>query len=159
MEPLALAAGLEHSALGAWARGSAFGYPAANLSHLLGLVMLVGAIGVLDLRLVGLFRRLPAGALAHGLIPLAAAGLTLMVLSGLVMFAADAGALVRSAVFRWKMALIAGALANVAAFHVVWRRRLEAWNPRVPPAARAAAAVSLMLWLAAAALGRLIAYA
>jgi hypothetical protein len=65
---------------------------------------------------------------------------------------------VRSAVFRWKVALIAGALLNVAAFHFIWRRRLDAWNRRVPPAARAAAAASLMLWLSAAALGRLIAY-
>jgi hypothetical protein len=159
MDPLALAAGLEQSALGAWARGSPVGYPAANLLHLLGLVMLVGAIGVLDLRFLGLFRRLPAGALAQGLIPLAAAGLALMVLSGLVMFAADAGALARSAVFRWKIAVIAAALLNVAGFHLLWRRRLDDWTGGAPPAARAAAAASLMLWLAAAALGRLIAYA
>lgn len=159
MEPLALAAQLEATPLGLWARGSAIGYPLANLGHLLGLVMLVGAIGVLDLRLLGLFRRLPAAALAQSLIPIAAAGLALMVLSGFVMFSADAGALVRSPLFRWKLALICAALANVAAFHLVWRRRLEAWSGGVPAAARLVAAASLGLWLAAAALGRLIAYA
>ena len=47
MEPLALAAQLEASPLGLWARGSAVGYPLANLAHLLGLVMLIGGIGVL----------------------------------------------------------------------------------------------------------------
>lgn len=159
MDLLALAASLEATPLGAWARGSAIGYPLANLAHLLGLVMLVGAIGVLDLRLLGLFRRLPPGALAQALIPLAAAGVGLMILSGLVMFAADAGALIRSPLFRWKLALIAAALCNVAAFHLLWRRRLESWSAAPPPAARLAAAASLGLWLAAAALGRLIAYA
>ncbi|CAN7233384.1 hypothetical protein LJR219_000875 [Phenylobacterium sp. LjRoot219] len=159
MELLALAARLEDTPLGLWARGSAIGYPLANLGHLLGLVMLVGAIGVLDLRLLGLFRRLPAAALVQALIPVAAVGLGLMVLSGLVMFSADAGALVRSALFRWKLVLIAAALANVAAFHLVWRRRLESWSGGVPAAARLFAAASLGLWLAAATLGRLIAYA
>lgn len=155
MEPLALAAQLEASPLGLWARNSPFGYPLANLTHLLGLVMLVGGIGVLDLRLLGLLRRLPAGALAQSLIPIAATGLLLMILSGVVMFSADAGPLTRSPLFRWKLALIAAGLANVAAFHVLWRRGGGA----IPAAARLTAAASVTLWLAAATLGRLIAYA
>lgn len=153
-----LAERLEHSALGAWARGSEAAYPLANLVHLLGLVMLVGAIGVVDLRFIGLFRRLPAGPLAQGLIPVAASGLVLMIASGFVMFSADSVALSRSAVFRWKLGAIAAALANLAAFHVMARGRIADWGPRTPVAARAAAAASLALWLTAAALGRLIAY-
>ncbi|CAN7444328.1 hypothetical protein LJR225_002950 [Phenylobacterium sp. LjRoot225] len=159
MEPEALALRLETSALGVWARGSEFGYPLANLAHLLGLVMLVGSIGLLDLRLLGLFRRSPLSALAPNLIALAAAGLTLQVISGFIMFSADAAPLMRSTVFRWKLAVIAAALVNVVAIHLRWRRGLEAWNERIPAAARVLAAVSLALWLSAAALGRLIAYA
>lgn len=155
----ALAAALEASALGEWARRSAVGYPAANLVHLLGLTLLIGGIGVLDLRLMGLFPRLPAGALARALIPFAAGGVALLALSGLVMFAADAGALARSPVFRWKLALIALALANVAVVHALHRRRFTAWDDAPPPAARLTAAASLGLWLAVATLGRLIAYA
>ena len=93
MEALvAAAAALEGSALGVWARGSPDAYPAANLAHLLGLVMLVGGIGILDLRLAGLARALPAAALSRLLTPVALAGLVLMAGSGAVMFAADAGA-------------------------------------------------------------------
>lgn len=159
MDPAALAAALEASALGEWARGSSFGYPLANLIHLLGLVMLIGGIGVLDLRLVGLFRDLPAGVLARRMIPLAAAGLLLLGPSGFVMFAADAGPLVRSDMFRLKLAAIAVALINVAVVQVCWGRRLAAWDAGPPPLAKVTAAVSLSLWLTAAALGRLIAYA
>ena len=159
MGPMALAERLEHSALGAWARGSEAAYPLANLVHLLGLVMLVGAIGVVDLRFIGLFRRLPAGPLAQGLIPVAASGVVLMIASGFVMFSADPVALSRSVVFRWKLGAIAAALANVAAFHLMARGRIADWGPRgAPVAARTAAAASLALWLTAAALGRLIAY-
>jgi hypothetical protein len=75
------------------------------------------------------------------------------------MFAADAGPLIGSAVFRWKLATIALALANVAVFHLAWRRRFATWGQDPPAAARATAAASLLLWLTAAALGRLIAYA
>ena len=154
-----LAAALEASPLGAWARGSSLAYPVANLVHLLGLVMLIGGIGVLDLRLVGAFRQLPVEALWRCLLPLAIAGLFLLVPAGFVMFAADASSLIVSTVFRWKVALIVLALANAGAYHLLWRRRLALWDADPPLGGRAMAAGSLTLWLLVAALGRWIAYA
>jgi len=155
----ALAATLEASAFGVWARGSNLAYPVANLIHLLGLVMLIGGIGVLDLRLAGAFRRLPVETLWRYLLPMAIAGLVLLVPAGLVMFAADASSLAVSTVFRWKLALIVLALANVAAFHLLWRGRLARWDVHPPIGGRVMAAGSLVLWLLVAGLGRWIAYA
>lgn len=155
----ALAAALEASPLGVWARGSNLAYPVANLIHLLGLVMLIGGIGVLDLRLAGALRRLPVEALWRGLLPLAIAGLCLLVPAGFVMFAADASSLIVSTVFRWKVALIVLALANAGAFHLLWRRRLALWDVDPPWGGRLMAVGSLTLWLVIAALGRWIAYA
>jgi hypothetical protein len=154
----ALAIALEASPLGAWARGSDLAYPVANLVHLLGLVLLVGGIGLLDLRLTGLFRGLPVETLSRVLTPLAIAGLVLLGLGGAVMFSADATALFASTVFRWKVALIALALANAAAFRWLWRRRMARWDVDPPPAGRVMAAGSLGLWLIVAGLGRWIAY-
>jgi hypothetical protein len=154
----ALAAALEHSPLGQWARGSPIGYPLANLVHLLGLVMLVGAVGVLDLRLVGFFRALPAAALSRALIPLAATGILLLLPSGFVMFSADAGPLLKSDLFLWKLGLIAAAFVNLVGFHLLWNRHVDDWDRRATGAGRAMALASLSLWLGAAALGRLIAY-
>jgi hypothetical protein len=154
----ALAAALEASPLGVWARGSGLAYPIANLVHLLGLVLLVGGIGLLDLRLAGLFRSLPVAALSRVLTPLSLVGLVLLGLAGVVMFAADATALLASSVFRWKLALIALALANAAAFRWLWRGRLARWDLDPPLAGRLMAAASLALWLAVAGLGRWIAY-
>lgn len=145
---------VQASSFGAWARQSSLAYPAANLVHLLGLVMLVGGIGLLDLRVAGLFRALPIEPLSRALTPIALSGFALMALSGPVMFAADAAALAGSGAFRWKLLLIALALANAAAFRLLWRGRLA--DP--PPAARAMALASLLLWLGIATLGRMIAY-
>ena len=121
--------------------------------------MLIGGIGVLDLRLVGAFRRLPVETLWRCLLPLAIAGLALLIPAGLVMFAADAASLVVSTVFRWKIALIVLALINAGAYHLLWRHRLARWDIAPPLGGRVMAAASLLLWLLVAGLGRWIAYA
>lgn len=120
-------------------------------------MMLVGGIGLLDLRLVGAFRALPVAPLSRALTPVAIAGLILMVPSGLTMVAADA-AVAESATFRWKLVLIGLALANALAFRSLWRDRIDGWDQAPPAAGRLMAAGSILLWLAVATLGRMIAY-
>lgn len=159
MSLVAFAQAIQASGIGQFASGSPVAYPLANSVHLLGLVMLVGGIGVVDLRLVGLFRALPPEPLSRALTPVALAGLALMAPTGVLMFAADAVSLAGSPVFRWKLALIALALANAAAFRLLWRRRLSDWDAHAPAVGRIMAAGSILLWLTIGALGRLIAYA
>ena len=152
----ALGEAVQSSPFGAWAGGDA--YPIANLVHILGLVMLVGGIGVLDLRLIGFFRRIPTAALAAALTPVALAGLVLMIPSGATMFASDASALVNSWTFRTKLLLIALALANALAFRLLWQKQIDQWNMNPPVWGRIMAASSILLWLSIAGLGRWIAY-
>lgn len=121
-------------------------------------MLLVGGIGLLDLRLAGAFPGLPVQPLARVLIPAAIAGLALLAGAGVVMLAADAAALAGSATFRWKLALIAAGLAHAAVFHALWRRRLAYWADDPPPLGRLMALASVALWVSVAALGRLIAY-
>lgn len=147
---------VQSSPFGVWAGGDA--YPIANLVHILGLVMLVGGIGVLDLRLIGLFRRIPTAALAAALTPIALAGLALMVPSGATMFASDASALVNNWTFRTKLLLIALALANAVAFRFLWQKQIEQWDMNPPVWGRIMAAASILLWMSVAGLGRWIAY-
>ncbi len=143
--------------LAAWAAGSALAYPFANVVHLLGLVMLVGGIGIVDLRLAGAFRSLPPAELSRVLTPVALAGLALMLLSGAILFAADT-AVARSETFRLKLLLIGLALANAMLFRWLWRSRLPRWADDPPMLGRAMAALSLLLWLAVGTAGRMIAY-
>lgn len=148
---------LEAASVSQWARGSGWVYPVANSFHLLGLVMLVGGIGVVDLRIAGLWRGLPVAPLSRALTPIALAGLAILAVSGTVLFAADAAALARSATFHRKLVLIALALGNALVFRLAWQRRVEAGGS-VPWLARVMAALSLLLWLAVGTLGRWIAY-
>jgi hypothetical protein len=150
----AIAERLADSPFAVWAGESANAYPAANVVHVLGVVLLVGGIGIVDLRLVGLFRALPLQALARALTPLAVAGLILIVLSGSILFAADAKALALNGTFRIKLALIAVAIANALLFR--WRAGGLADEPG--PGLRLMALASLLLWVAVAVCGRLIAY-
>lgn len=159
MEPLLTAAAwLDTIGVGPWSRGSALVYPVANTLHLLGLIMLVGGIGVVDLRVMGVWRALPVAEIARALTPVAIAGLVLMAATGIILFAADGTALAKSAVFARKLVIIAFAVANAIAFRLLWSAQMPRWSATAPGAARAMAGLSLALWLAAGASGRLIAY-
>ena len=149
---------LEHSGVGEAMRQSLWIYPAVNVLHVLAAGVLIGAVLGFDLRLLGVGGRMPVAPLASLLVPMAAAGVAVAMLSGVLLFVADATTLAANPVFPVKMSLIAVGLANVAVFHAGALRGIEAWGSRVPGTARVAAVVSLTAWLGTAAAGRLIAY-
>jgi hypothetical protein len=148
-------ASLEASGLGHLARHSPWAYTLANVLHVLGAALLVGAIAVFDACL--LTRRMAdARGIASLAIPIAAGGLALQVPTGLLLLAAEAVALGRNPAFYAKLAFIAVGLLNVAAFHVWAGPRLRMGF--LPAGARALAVVSLASWALTLAAGRMIAY-
>lgn len=116
--------------------------------------MVVGAIGILDLRVLGYGRGLPMQRLSTALVPIALTGFAVMVVSGSLLFVADARALAGSSIFLTKLVLIALAGLNALSFRLGWRRLDD--DP--PMTAKALAGASLVLWLGVVILGRLIAY-
>ena len=152
---VAIAERVAASPFAEWAVSSPLAYPAANTVHVLALVLLLGGIGLVDLRMLGLFRSLPMQPLARAIVPIAATGVLILAASGSILFASDAEALARSGTFRLKLVLIAVALANVVLF-----RRLYGAAPGepLPKGARVLALASLLLWTSVAIAGRLIAY-
>lgn len=152
-------AALEASWLGVAMRDHPFLYPAVNVVHLLGLVLIVGGIGLLDLRLLGAARQVPLTAIYALLTTLAGIGIVIQIASGIPLFASDATSLINNDAFGLKMLLFALALANALIFRLLWRVRIPDWDRHPPLFGLLQAALSLMLWLAIAALGRWIAYA
>lgn len=152
---LTLAGWADATGLRLWAGATPWVYPAANVLHVLGLALLVGGIGIVDLRIIGLWRKLPLAELSRALTPIAIAGLILLITSGIILFAADGRALAVSGIFQVKLVLVLLALANAGLFRLRF-----SWNDYTVPSevARASAALSLLLWFAIATLGRLIAY-
>jgi hypothetical protein len=145
---------LEQSSLGAAARGSAWLYPLANMSHVLGAALLVGAIVTLDIQV--LRRASNVGIIARAVTPVAASGLALQVASGTVLLAADAMPVVVNPVFQFKMAMFVLGLINVAVFRWRFAGGLKAESPL--ERATWPAAVSLASWLLVLLAGRFIAY-
>jgi len=152
------AAALEASGFSFMLRDSTWIYPLANLGHIVGLSLLVGPIVALDLRLLGIGRAVPVAALSRMLTPIAVTGLVLQVLSGLLLFTADASALVGNPVFRIKALLLVLGLANAVAFRRIWRHALDSWDSAPPALGRVQAALSIAFWFGVAISGRLIAY-
>lgn len=153
------AAALEATWLGVVMRQSAWAYPAANLLHLLGLTLLIGPILLFDLRVMGLGRRLVGAAeLSRLVTPFAAAGLALAIVTGPLLFLADARALSTSTLMIAKVALVALGVLNALAFRKLFDTRLPEWDQAPATWGRAQAAASIAIWFAAAGAGRLIAY-
>jgi hypothetical protein len=149
---------LQESALGHLMRSSTMLYPAAEILHIIGFVLLVGSILALDLRLLGLGRMVAIQPLAHLLLPLSRFGFVIAIAMGFLLFSADAAHVVRNPAFQAKLLLIAAALVNVVIAHVGPWRRMLLWRGEAPGSAKATAFASLLLWLGALTAGRLIAY-
>lgn len=145
---------LEQSSLGVAARGSGWLYALANLGHVLGAALLVGAIATFDIQV--LRRAKNVGAIAHAVTPVAAFGLALQLASGVVLLAADAMPVVVNPVFQFKMAMFAIGLINIAAFRWRFGGKLLAETPL--DGATGFAALSLASWLLVLLAGRFIAY-
>jgi len=151
---------LETSALAVAMRQWTWLYPSVEIVHILGFVVLVGAAVMFDLRLLGLSPSLPVSGLERHLLRAARASTALVVPSGILMFAAHATEMADNPAFRLKLAFLAAALLNAALFHRAPFRTVASWNlyRPAPRAARAAAVVSLILWVAVITCGRLLAY-
>ncbi len=129
-------------------------YAGANTIHVLGIALLVGAITVLDLRMLGAWRSIPIAAIARPAVTVGATGLTLALASGALLFIVQAGEYLANPLFAVKFAAILLGLLNVAVLRFAgdWtgeHRRRWRW---------CAGLVSLLAWLTALTAGRMIAY-
>jgi hypothetical protein len=132
----------------------------AETLHFIGLSLLIGAILVVDLRGVGLFRNMSLVTL-HKLVPVAIAGFLINLVTGIGFIAYDPSNYLGNTAFLWKMALIALAGANAVLFEVAVFRPMRAGAPDVDAriVTRASSALSLLIWAAVLVLGRLIPFA
>ena len=137
-----------------WLQQSGTAYLFVNAAHILGLGTLLGSILPLDLRLLGLFRRFPIEVLGPWLTRSAASGLVIALVTGLWLFSVKPDEYLANEAFRWKSALLALALVNVAFQHWQWRQ--HAW--RTSFATRTSAGLSLSLWLGVLVSGRWIGF-
>lgn len=128
-----------------------WGWPIAESLHFIGLSLLIGTVGLFDLRLLGLARRIPVEAM-HKLIPWGVMGFGLNVITGLSFLLAEPDQYVYNPAFQFKMLFVLVAGCNALAFYLTSYRRPMGTRVKI------IAGVSLSLWIAVIVAGRLLTF-
>jgi hypothetical protein len=153
---------LEESQLGHLMRESGvWTYAVVNLGHILGVATLFGSILVLDLRLLGFWRRTPLAALSDIVVPVATTGFIVAAVTGTGLLATKATDYIGNPFLYIKFPAIALGLLNI-----LWLNVSPAWKERHARELAAdetrrlawAGGASLACWLTAIAAGRMIGY-
>ena len=153
---------LESSMLGHAMRTSGvWTYGLVNLAHILGVSSLFGAVLVLDLRLLGVWRTVPLSSIAGPTVPVATTGFVVAAITGVALLATKATEYAGNPFLLIKLPAIALGVLNVAvltsrpAWKAMGRRELTSGEHRE---LTIAGAVSMASWLTAISAGRLIGY-
>ena len=153
-----LIASLQASAFSTWLRESpsVWAYPTVLTLHTLGLGVLVGANWMVDLRVLGVGRAIPLGILSRAF-PIMWAGFWVNAITGVLLLVADPtkGMI---PIFLWKLAMIAVGVALI----LLLKRKVYGRGVEMDSASfgvKTMATLSLVIWIAAIATGRWMAYA
>src|SRR5438477_1325498 len=142
-----------HAIMTSW-----WGWPTAESIHFIGLSLLVGAIGTFDLRLLGVGKRIPIAAL-HKLIPFGLLGFAINATSGSMFLLTEGDQYIYNPAFQFKVLFIAVAGLNALLFYVTsWGRVNADGTINAPRAGKAAAVISLSMWICVIVCGRLLTF-
>jgi hypothetical protein len=134
-------------------------WPASESIHFISLSLLVGTIFLFDLRLLGLGKRIPIGAL-HKLVPWGLGAYAASLGSGILFLLAEPDQYVYNPAFQWKVLFMVAAGVNASLFYFTSYRRTT--RPGAPPDAprfaKVIAVASLSLWLGVIVAGRLLTF-
>ena len=130
-------------------------------AHVLTLMVSLGMLFIIDLRMLGwTMTKIPADVIAEKLnIPMLV-GFAIMIITGSLLYYANAIHETHSIWFRFKFVLLIAAAINAFLFHRAMNKSVSSWaNDVLPPKRiRTGAAISLCLWVAIVFMGRLMAY-
>jgi uncharacterized membrane protein len=133
-------------------------FPWIESVHVLAIVLVVGTISIVDLRLLGVASLdISAKRLMRDIIPYTWCAFAVAAVTGSLMFSSDATHYGHNRLFQIKLAMLALAGLNMAVFHLFGERDIERWDApgaTTPVAAKAAASISLVAWIAIVSLGR-----
>jgi hypothetical protein len=160
MSLLEICQAIENSAIGTSMRESNY-YWMLNGSHVLGIALSAGAIFWFDLRAMGLnMRHMRISEVYRQINAWMVGGFALMMLTGALLFWARAASSYENVYFRIKLLGLLLAGANAMYFNYFTARGIAAWDsdPVPPFPVRMAGLLSIVLWAAVIASGRLMAY-
>lgn len=151
---------IHNSALGDFMRTQVKAMPVVEAIHVLSAGVVFGTILIVDLRLLGFpDTRRPFTRVADELLKLTWLAFFTSVITGAMMFTANAITYYGNTAFRLKMLALLAAGLNMAIFHGVTLKSVGRWNTAsVPFAGRLAGATSILIWIAVIFLARWIGF-
>ena len=151
---------LTSTQLSAFVNAHAWVWPACETLHFIGLALLIGNVGVLDLRLLGVQKGMPVIPL-NAFVRWGVAGFVINLLTGILFFVGNPAQYVTNIAFGYKLAFMALAGVNVLIFYATGLSRTVALlgpGDDAPVFAKVIAGTSLFLWLAVMYMGRMLPY-
>ena len=135
-------------------------FPFVESLHVIAIALVVGTIFIVDTRLLGFtVAQLPFTYVSQRLLPWTWVAFAGAIVTGLMMFIANAVAYYENTEFRVKMMLLVLAGVNMSYFQLVTYRSVASWNSGRPPnAARFAGVMSILLWSSVIGFGRWIGF-
>jgi hypothetical protein len=136
-----------------------WGWPVADSLHFVGLSLLIGTVGLFDLRMLGMAKSSSLAAL-HRLVPLGVAGYGLNALTGTLFLTTFPDQYVYNPAFQIKIAFMLAAGINLVIFYLTTFRHVKALDPGQDASmpAKWMALISLCCWLGVISGGRLITF-
>lgn len=144
---------------GAFARSSKWIWATTETLHFIGLSLLIGTVGLFDLRLLGVAKAIPAAAI-HRLIPFGIAGYAINLVTGSLFLFAYPDQYLYNRAFQFKMAFMALAGINILFFYSAAFAEAKALlaNEDASLKLRIIAGVSFFAWIAVLTCGRLLTF-
>lgn len=136
-------------------------FPAVESLHVISMAMVAGTIFIVDTRLAGLTStRLPFSYISQRMLPWTWGAFACSVVTGALMFLANATGYYENTPFRLKMVMLLLAGLNMLYFQRVTFRTVSTWDSarRPPSAARLAGMMSIAVWCCVIGLGRWIGF-
>lgn len=151
---------LEDSGVATTIRNSAYLFPSLEAAHVMALGLMLGTITVVDFRLLGLAsQERSAERVSAEVLRWTWAAFAVVFLTGFTMFTTNARVYAHNTAFLIKLGLLAAAGINMMVFHLTAARSIERWDRHAaPPIGKAAAALSLALWIAVVFAGRVVGF-
>lgn len=150
---------LESTAISKGLFGISWLWPACESLHFLGLCVLIGGAGLLDLRLMGFFRGIALRDV-KAFMPWAIGGFVVNLVTGVLFLTMQPHLYLSSAVWWWKVAFIVVAGLNAMLFETRLSKTALALSPDaiMPAPLKAVGALSLFSWFAVLYCGRMLPY-
>ena len=136
-------------------------FPWIEAVHVLAITIVLGSIGLLELRLIGLTSlNRSVSRVLKDVLPITWSAFAASVVSGFLLFASNAPTYAANTFFLGKLALLGGAGLNAFGFHAFVERSIARWDSaaRTPIPARISGIFSLVMWVGIVVCGRWVGF-